>query len=186
MSNLPPHAKKVFQGKVFEIWQWDQRLFDGSIAVFEKAKRADGVTVLPVTPDGMVVITEQLQPHWKTKICCLPGGVCDSGGTLEEEALRELREETGYTSNNWKAWKIFAPSERIDWKIHTFIARDAKKTHELDLDPGEQISVKLITLDELLDLADQSDFRHRDIQLDLIRAKYNKEARAALEKMIFE
>ena len=185
MAEIPENAKKVFQGKIFEVWQWEQKLFDGTFKTFEMLKRADSAAVIAVTPDKKIIITEQLQPHWKKSVIALPGGMCDSGDTPQEEAARELREETGYTSKAWKQWKTHCPDAKTARTIHTFIARDAVKTHPLALDAGEQITTRIVTLDEFLLLAGDPDFRHKDIQLDLILAKYDPTKRKALEKELF-
>lgn len=41
MATIPPNAQRVFSGKIFDVYQWPQPLFDGSIATFEVAKRLD-------------------------------------------------------------------------------------------------------------------------------------------------
>jgi ADP-ribose pyrophosphatase YjhB (NUDIX family) len=52
--------------------------------------------ILVVAPDGAVFLfrydDEEIGPHWTT-----PGGGLNAGETPEEGALRELREETGWT-----------------------------------------------------------------------------------------
>lgn len=185
MSNIPDHATKVFTGVIFDIYQWEQKLFDGTTATFERATRKNAVTIIPVTKDGKIIVTEQIQPGWEHTIVCLPGGVCEVGSTPEEDAIRELREETGYTSENWKRWKTADFSGKVLWSIDTYIARDCEKTHELACDPGERISIRYITFPELLDLACEPDFRHHDIQADLMRAKYEPERRKELEALLF-
>jgi ADP-ribose pyrophosphatase len=45
---IPENAKKVFDGIIFDIYQWEQEQFDGTIKTFEKAKRPDTVVVFPV------------------------------------------------------------------------------------------------------------------------------------------
>src|SRR5215467_9321922 len=32
---IPEHAERVFQGKIFDVYQWPQKLYDGSTATFE-------------------------------------------------------------------------------------------------------------------------------------------------------
>lgn len=185
MSNTPPHAKKVFSGKIFDIWQWEQEMFDGSTAIFERAKRLDAVTVVPITPEGRIILTRQLQPHWSEPAVSLPGGMGEIGETPLQIGKRELMEETGHASSDWRDWNSVAPSERIEYRIHTFIARDCTKVGELELDPGEKITLFEVSFDELLDIADSSGFRHRDIQVDLVRAKYHQPSRRALEALLF-
>ena len=60
---IPPDAKKVFSGVLFDVYQWEQKMFDGSVATFEKLKRPDTVVVFPVLPNGRIILTEQEQPN---------------------------------------------------------------------------------------------------------------------------
>ena len=59
---IPDNAKKVFGGVLFDVYQWEQELFDGTKTIFEKLKRPDTVVVFPVLDDGKILLTEQEQP----------------------------------------------------------------------------------------------------------------------------
>lgn len=86
---IPDHAKKVFSGVLFDTYQWEQKMYDGSTAVFEKLKRPDTVVVFPVLGDGTVVLTEQEQPG-KEPFIGAAGGRVDEGETI----FRRWRENT--------------------------------------------------------------------------------------------
>jgi len=49
---IPDHAKRVFKGVIFDVYQWEQEMYDGARTIFEKVKRTDVVVVFPVLPDG--------------------------------------------------------------------------------------------------------------------------------------
>jgi hypothetical protein len=59
---MPSAAKMVFKGVIFDVYQWEQKVFDGSYRTFEKIKRQDTVMILPVTNDKKIILTEQEQP----------------------------------------------------------------------------------------------------------------------------
>lgn len=49
---LPKETKKVFSGVISEVYQWPQKLFDGTTATFEMIKRPDTVKIVAVlTPE---------------------------------------------------------------------------------------------------------------------------------------
>ncbi len=54
-----------------------------------------------------------------------------------------------------------------------------------ELDSGERITVREVTLDELIALADDPRFQNRELQIPLIKARYDAEVRASLEKLLF-
>ena len=71
-NTIPKNAKKVFGGVIFEVWQWKQKMFDGSYAVFEKLKRPDTVNVVPVIGNKIMILIQR-QPDWSRDKVCVAG-----------------------------------------------------------------------------------------------------------------
>jgi 8-oxo-dGTP pyrophosphatase MutT (NUDIX family) len=180
---MPPNAKLAFKGKIFEVWQWEQELFDGSTATFERLKRPDTATVIPVVGDKILLLDEQ-QPGTDVFLS-FPGGRCDEGEDPLVAGKRELMEETGYESAEWELWSDAQPSGKIEWTMYTYIARDCTKTGELALDPGERVTPRFLSFDELLELPDKPDFRQWFMVPALLRARYEPEAREKLRQQLF-
>ena len=44
-KGLPENAKLVFKGVLFDTWQWEQELFDGSYSTFEVVVRKGSTIV---------------------------------------------------------------------------------------------------------------------------------------------
>lgn len=61
-SKIPSVAQRVFRGQIFDVYQWPQMLFDGTVATFEMLKRADSVSVIATTSDGHILLAAQQQP----------------------------------------------------------------------------------------------------------------------------
>ncbi len=183
-AGLPEHAQQVFRGVIFEVWQWQQELFDGSFATFEKLRRNDSSVVIPVLENGNVLIAYDEQPG-RGPVFTFPGGESETGESPEEAAVRELLEETGYVPERLKLLRSSAPSSKIAWTIHTYVGQGCRKVQEPELDAGERITLKEIALDELIALADHPDFQSRELQVLLIKARYDREVRASLETLLF-
>ena len=145
---IPDYAKKVFKGVIFDIYQWPQRLFDGSEATFEMLKRPDTVVAICVVEDKIIVVDDE-QPHDGLKQGFPGGQVDESDASITEAAKREVKEETGYSFKNWKLIQVKQPYNKIEWFVHIFIAWDVETTDKAKNDPGEKISVNLVTLDQL-------------------------------------
>jgi ADP-ribose pyrophosphatase len=184
MEELPQNAKRVFKGEIFEVWQWQQKVYDGSEKTFEVVKRPNTAQVI-ATVDDKILILDQEQPHRKDTFLSLPGGRCEEDEAPLDSAKRELLEETGYKSDNWTLWRRESPVGKMIWDIYTFIAKDCYKAEEPNLDEGERIEVKLITFEEFIDLADDPSFREKELQEQLLRAKYDSIVRAKLKKQLF-
>jgi ADP-ribose pyrophosphatase len=95
---LPANAQLVFKGVIFEVWQWEQEMFDGTKETFERIWRSPTVEVIAAVGDK-ILIEEQSQPDRKN-IISLASGRADQGEDVMAEAKRELLEETGYASDD--------------------------------------------------------------------------------------
>jgi ADP-ribose pyrophosphatase len=183
-NKIPKKAKRVFKGVIFEVYQWKQRMFDGSYEIFEKLKRPDTVNMVPVAGNKIMILMQR-QPDWKTDKICVPGGRIDKGEKPLDAARRELLEETGYVSSNWKSWKELNPSGKIAWTVYTFIARNCTMKQGPQPDAGERIKTKLVTFDEFLELAGEPTFYEGELKAALLRAKYDKKYKLELKKLFF-
>jgi 8-oxo-dGTP pyrophosphatase MutT (NUDIX family) len=181
---LPPDAKMVFKGKIFEVWQWEQKMFDGTTETFERLKRPNTVQGIATVGDT-ILVQRQEQPDSAQPFLSLPGGRCDEGEEPLESAKRELLEETGYVSDDWSLWKEDDPVGKMQWTIYTFIARNCRKEREPHLDAGEKIDTKLMTFDEFLALSDDPSFRDLELVVPLLRARLDPSEKERLHAAIF-
>ena len=181
---IPDHAKKVFKGVLFDTYQWEQEMFDGSNATFEILKRPDTVVIFPVLPNGKIILTEQEQPG-KVPFVGATGGRVDEGEDILTAAKRELLEESGYEAEEFILWDAQHPVGKIDWVVYTFIGKGLKKVADLHPDAGEKIKLLNLTLDELIDVATNKDtyFAEKEIVSKFIEAKFDPEKKKELEEL---
>ena len=168
---IPASAKRVFRGKIFQVYQWKQRLFDGSQAVFEMLARPDTTVVLPVTQAGRILVLRERQPG-KDWFWALPGGRIEAQESPLAGAKRELAEETGYRSDDWQEWFTVKPISKIDWTIYLFLARNCTQAGETAPDGGEEIESHLLTWSEFLDLIYQPDWLELSVTLEISRLRH--------------
>lgn len=148
---IPEHAEKVFEGQLFDVFQWEQELYDGSRKIFEKVQRTDTTDIIAITEDEKVIVLEQEQPG-KGKFFSLPGGSIDRDEDPMDNAKRELLEETGYESKDISLWYSTQQVSKIDWALYIFVARNCKKISDQNLDGGEKIKVLLVSMEEFIDM----------------------------------
>lgn len=183
---LPDTAKKVFSGVIFDVYQWDQLQYDGSVKVFEKLKRADTVLVIPITTDGQLLFVEEEQPGKKPFIGFV-GGRSEEGENPEEAGRRELLEETGYMCESLTLVEAEQPFSKVEWALYTYIARGCRKVSEQTLDAGEKISLKLLSFDEAVEQMARDDYAEKGSILArlALRAQYSEEKREELRRILF-
>lgn len=183
-NSLPEDAKMIAKGKMFEIWQWEQKMFDGTTEIFERIKRPNTAGVVAVVGDK-IILQEQEQPH-RGSFISLPGGRCDEGEELIETARRELLEETGYVSDDISFWRAENPASSMIYTNAYFIARNCRKVQEPHLDAGEKITIKWITFEELLMLSENEEFRDKGFMRYLLQMRLHPEKAEEFRKLLFE
>ncbi|MEK7113454.1 MAG: NUDIX hydrolase [Patescibacteria group bacterium] len=181
---IPENARKVFEGKIFDVYQWEQEIYDGTKKTFEKVQRLDTVVVFPVLPDGKIFLLEEKQPGCEPFWATVAGKV-ERGEDVLEAAKRELLEESGYEAGRLELWKAEQLIRKVDWAIYVFIAKDLKKVSEMNLDGGEQIEPKTASLDELIDMVTTryQTFDEPELIPDFFEAKLNPKKKKELETL---
>lgn len=110
--------------------------------------------IVPITEDGQILTV--IEPRVFTKegvLVGFPAGYIEEGELPIVAAKRELEEETGYVSDNLIEVDSFYQDEGCSSALnHIFIALNARKEKEQNLDKDEIIRYMLFTYDEILEL----------------------------------
>ncbi len=182
MGLIPRRARLVFDGTIFKIYRWRQRMYDGSYAVFEKARMKHTVKIIAVA-GGKVMVTREMQPHLKQPRIGLFGGGIEGGETPLGAAKRELREEAGLASGDWKLLHVATPlGGSIDWKVYMFVARDCVRAGTPAPDSGERITFRAVGFDEFLEIADKR--MNRAVHAELVDIYHDRAKRMRFRRML--
>lgn len=182
---LPKTAKKVFSGVSWSVWQWQQCLYDGTYATFEKLSRADTAHTVGVLPNGKILLAWDEQPD-RGPVITPAGGVLEPGESPVEGAKREFREETGYEIGKLKDWHTYCPSSKMAWKIHAFIGQELIKRGDPQPESGEKIELLELSWEEFLALGSNPRMRDLVIRLILLEAIIDPKKQVALKSMFYE
>lgn len=181
--SIPKHAKKVFKGEIFDVYQWPQKEFDGNFATYEHLKRANTVIVIPVTSDKKILLIEEEQPNKPLFLTAIAGKI-EQGEDPEKAAAREMLEETGYQAEKLNLWYSFNPISKIDWTVFVYIAKNAKKVSEPSLEPGERILPMIFDIESFMETVLKKKFRDLSLKVKVLEAKLSREKMAELKEKI--
>ena len=182
---IPENAKCVFHWIRSSVYQWQQELYDGSLTPFERVRFTDGAFVIAITPDEKVIITRQEQPS-RGPFVWLPWGCLEEDEDPLSGAKRELREETGYMSDDWSLWKETDGWNNILSYTYFFIARKCYKVTDIKSDPWERIVLDFLSFDEFLHLTEEPTFHHHsDILPILYEARLSKKNYTTLRERFY-
>lgn len=173
----------VFEGVVFDVYQWQQELYDGSFKTFEILERNDSVNVIAVTKEKKIVVTRQQQPG-KQEFMGLLGGQMDEGEMPEQTAERELLEESGMKAERFELFHTVNEGGKIDWTIFTYFAHGCEVVTEQNLDAGEKIELIEFSWEEFLGEVTKETFRDTEVSYAFLKAAYDGKLQDLKKKIL--
>lgn len=108
------------------------------------------VNIIPLTPNEEVVMVRQYRHGTREITLEIPGGLVENQDDPEAAALRELREETGYTAVSATPLGYVHPNPAIqNNRCYTFMAENCMLAGGQQQDEKEDIEVVLIPLNDI-------------------------------------
>ena len=144
-------SEDIFDGVVLHVKRDTVTLPNGSSAVREVIRHIGAVCVIPVTENNEVIMERQFRYPLDRVILEIPAGKLDAPDEDRLSAIqRELREETGFTADEWTEIGDFHPAPAYsDEYITMYMARGLHKG-EQDLDADEFLDVCTVPLADLV------------------------------------
>lgn len=154
LGSEPPQLLKqrlLYKGRKFNFEVNNLRLPNKAEGDWECIRHPGGALVIPVTTDGKLVLVRQYRFAVQRRLYEFPAGTVEKGEDPLETVQREVQEETGYTSENWKKLgEFFLAPGYSDEIIYAFLATEATEIAEPPAqDEDEDIETVLMTPQEV-------------------------------------
>lgn len=114
----------------------------------------DWVNTIAITKEGKFIFVRQYRPGIGKTLYELCAGVCEKEDPSPLiSAQRELLEETGYGNGNWKEYMTISANPSTHTNLtHCFLATDVEPIDSQHLEATEDLTVHLLTLEEVKQL----------------------------------
>ena len=89
-----------YKGKILDLRVDSVQFPSGSVKIREVVEHKSAVAILPVNSEEKICLVSQYRHAIDQDIFEIPAGLADAGEDPSETALRELREEIGYTASS--------------------------------------------------------------------------------------
>ena len=114
---------------------------------------SDASSVVAVDVKGNVVLKKEYRYCQGKETIEIPAGAFEKGEEPLEVAKRELLEETGYASDEWRYLGDTMDSPaKLTNHMHLFLATNCRKIDEQQLDKTEQIEVLIVPFEQAIQM----------------------------------
>ena len=163
-------SKVVYDGNLLTVYCDKVQLPNGKEASREFIRHPGAVAVVPITPEGNIVLVRQYRyPVGKTMLE-VPAGKLDKGEHPDECALRELEEETGYVAHSIKKLSsIYTTPGFTDEVIHLYVADQLTLSKQCP-DEDEFLDVEIYTKEQVRAMIDDGTLNDAKSMLALLLA----------------
>ena len=164
-------TKDIYEGKVFDVKKHTVELLNGDTVTREQILHNGGVAVIAIDDDGMVFMVRQYRFGAGVETLEIPAGKLEKGENPYEAGMRELREETGYKTDQLTSLGDFLPTPAYcSEKIYLYMANKLEYCGQ-DLDDDEFLSVEKYPLDVLHEMVLKNEINDSKTVIAILKAK---------------
>ena len=145
-------SEMIYEGKILNLRKDRVKVKDGKESYREIVEHNGGVIILGLTGEGIIPMIRQYRKAARQVMFELPAGKLEKGEDPAEAALREFKEETGYTAGRIRHMTAFFPTVGYSEELlHIFFAEELT-AGDTDFDDNEAIEIEEYAPEELYKL----------------------------------
>ena len=161
----------VYDCPVFKVTEGEVKLPNGKTVSRNRVLHIGGCGVLPITPEGEVILVEQYRYGIGALTYEIPAGKLEKGESPETCALRELKEEVGGVTDGLQSLGAIAVTPAYDSEIIYIYMAECREFLAQHLDEDEFLRVHKMPLEQAVELVLSGKITDAKTQIALLKAK---------------
>lgn len=145
-------SEKIYKGAIINLRR-DKVTVQGGTSYREIIEHNGGAVIAALTEDKKLVMVRQYRKPADKVMLEVPAGKIDPGEKPLEAAVRELKEETGYTAEKVEFLTQFYPSVGYSEEVLYLYLCTGLIPGETNFDENEAIDIEEVELDRLFKMA---------------------------------
>ncbi|MFR0018452.1 MAG: NUDIX hydrolase [Paraclostridium sp.] len=164
-------SDRIYTGKVISLKVDTVEVPKKGYQKREIIEHPGAVGIVAITDDNKVLLVRQFRKAIEKVLWEIPAGKLEQGESPKDCAIRELKEETGYSANNMKLiHKFYTSSGFSNQKIYVYLATDLEKG-ECCLDEDEFLELHEVSLNDAYEMINKNDIEDAKTSIGLLLAK---------------
>ncbi|MGL5245301.1 MAG: NUDIX hydrolase [Sarcina sp.] len=141
----------IYDGSILKLIKQEVKLPNEKNASREIVRHSEGVALLAFIDEENILLVEQFRKPFDKNFLEIPAGKIDiNDENCMVAALRELEEETGFTTKNVRFLGKITPSPGFcDEEVKLYLAKDLIKRQSLLKDEDEFLNIKIMPLKDI-------------------------------------
>jgi len=154
-------GQKFYQSKILSVWEYPIRRSQGDSFTVTKIQSPDWVNIIPFNEEGRVLMIRQFRFGSGKLTWEFPGGNVDVEEEPSQAALRELKEETGWTAQRLVYLGQVNPNPAfLSNTLYCFAGFELRNLGSKDLDENEHTEERFWDWEEVKTKLGTSEFDH--------------------------
>jgi ADP-ribose pyrophosphatase len=148
-------SERIYEGAILNLRRDLVTVRDGKTSHREIVEHNGGVAISALTLEGKLVMVSQFRKAAEAAVLEIPAGKLEKGEVPLEAALRELREETGYTAGKIELISEFYSSIGYSTEVLYLYLATELTPGETEFDETEAINIQEYDPDDLLEMVNR-------------------------------
>lgn len=167
------NRKVGYDSRFVTVYEDEVELPNGTkIPDYTVVKKPDFTMIVATDPQGKVVLIREYKYAIDQEVWTLPAGHIEKEEAILENASKELREETGYTAENFEEVGIMHDYPSKDChKMHVIRATNITKGETAHEDTESISAIQLFSPDEIKEMISRGEFKASAVIAALVIAE---------------